>query len=87
MSFVIVEPEALAAAASDLTSLGSTISAANAAAATPTTSLLAAGGDEVSAAIRCPGLVAGRRRQLIALLPLHDLPSARGDVLDVAAGQ
>ena len=32
-------------------------------------------------------LVAGRRRQLIALLPLHDLPSARGDVLDVAAGQ
>jgi PE-PPE domain/PE family len=51
MSFVIVGREALAATASDLTSLGSTISAANAAAAASTTGLLAAGADEVSAAI------------------------------------
>jgi hypothetical protein len=51
MSIVIVGPEALTAAASDLTSLGSTISAANAGAAPPTTALLAAGIDEVSAAI------------------------------------
>ncbi|MCV7124117.1 PE family protein, partial [Mycobacterium lacus] len=51
MSFVIVGPEALAAAASDLTSLGSTISAANAAAAARTTGLLAAGADEVSGAV------------------------------------
>src|ERR1700757_176011 len=51
MSFVTVGPEALAASASDLTRLVCTISAANAAAAAPTTGLLAAGADEVSAAI------------------------------------
>src|SRR5258708_12244346 len=51
MSFVIVGPEALAAAASDLTNLGSTLGAANAAAAAQTTGLLAAAEDEVSAAI------------------------------------
>jgi PE family len=51
MSFVTVGPEALAASASDLTRLGCTISAANAGAAAPTTGLLAAGADEVSAAI------------------------------------
>src|SRR4051794_23788170 len=51
MSFVIAVPEMLAAAASDLASIGSTVSAANAAAASSTTGLLAAGADEVSAAI------------------------------------
>ena len=51
MSFVMVGPEALAAAASDLTNLGSTLGAANAAAAAQTTGLLAAGADEVSGAI------------------------------------
>ncbi len=51
MSFVTALPEAVIAAASDLANIGSTISQANAAALTPTTSLLAAGTDEVSAAI------------------------------------
>src|SRR6516164_11553290 len=51
MSFVIAAPEFVTAAASDLASLGSTISSANAAAATPTTGVLAAAEDEVSAAI------------------------------------
>ncbi len=51
MWFVIALPEVLGTAATDLTSLGSTISAANAAAAFPTTGLLAAAGDEVSVAI------------------------------------
>ncbi len=51
MSFVIALPEVLGTAATDLTSLGSTISAANAAAAFPTTGVLAAAEDEVSAAI------------------------------------
>jgi hypothetical protein len=51
MSFVLVGPEALAAAVSDLTSLGSAISAVHAGAAAPTTSLLAAGTDEVSVAV------------------------------------
>jgi PE family len=51
MSFVIAAPEALTAAATDLTNIGSTIGAATAAAAAPTTSVLAAGADEVSTAV------------------------------------
>ncbi|WP_459758350.1 PE domain-containing protein, partial [Mycobacterium riyadhense] len=43
MSFLIAAPEAIATAASDLASLGSAISTANAAAAASTTSVLAAG--------------------------------------------
>ena len=51
MSFVTASPEMMTAAATDLASLGSTLSAANAAAATRTTGVLAAAEDEVSAAI------------------------------------
>jgi hypothetical protein len=51
MSFVIAAPEMVAAAAADLANVGSTISAANATAAFPKTSLIAAGADEVSASI------------------------------------
>jgi hypothetical protein len=51
MSFLIAAPEALVAAATDLANIGSTISGANAAAVAPTTGVLAAGADEVSAAI------------------------------------
>ena len=51
MSFVMAVPEVLGTAATDLTSLGSTLSAANAAAAAQTTGVLAAAEDEVSAAI------------------------------------
>ncbi len=48
---LMVAPELVAAAAADLTGIGQAISAANAAAAGPTTQVLAAAGDEVSAAI------------------------------------
>ena len=51
MSFVIAVPEMVVSAASNLTSLGSMISEANAAAVAPTTGVVAAAGDEVSAAI------------------------------------
>jgi len=51
MSFVVAVPEVLGTAATDLASLGSTISSARAAAATQTTGVLAAAEDEVSAAI------------------------------------
>jgi PE family len=51
MSFVIAASEMMTDAARELASLGSTISAANAAAAPPTTGVLAAGADEVSAAV------------------------------------
>ena len=51
MSFVIAVPEMVSAAATDLASIGSTISSVSAAAAAPTTAVVAAGADEVSAAI------------------------------------
>ena len=51
MSYLIAAPEFVSAAATDLANLGETISQANAAAASPTSSVLAAGADEVSAVI------------------------------------
>jgi hypothetical protein len=51
MSHVLVVPELLATAATDLEGIGSTLSAANVAAAAPTVGVLAAGADEVSAAL------------------------------------
>ncbi|VBA51767.1 PE family protein PE3 [Mycobacterium attenuatum] len=51
MSFVVAEPDLMAAAASDVARIGSVISAANGAAAAGTTHLLAAGADEVSQGI------------------------------------
>src|SRR5690242_18643097 len=51
MSYVIAAPEILTAAATDVATIGSNLSAAHAAAATRTTGLLAAAEDEVSAAI------------------------------------
>ncbi|MEK1234793.1 PE family protein, partial [Mycobacterium ulcerans] len=51
MSFLTTAPEFVNAAASDLASIGTAFSQANAAALAPTTGVLAAGADEVSAAI------------------------------------
>jgi PE family len=49
MSFVTTQPEALSAAAGNLQGIGSSISAQNAAAAGPTTGVVPAAADEVSA--------------------------------------
>jgi hypothetical protein len=49
MSFVTAQPEALAAAASSLAGIGSAMSSGNAAAAAPTTGVVPAAADEVSA--------------------------------------
>ena len=49
MSFVTAQPEMLAAAANQLQGIGTAISAQNAAAAAPTTGLVPAAADEVSA--------------------------------------
>ena len=51
MSYVIAAPEMLAAAAADVAGIGSSLSAAHAVAAAPTTAVIAAAEDEVSAAI------------------------------------
>ncbi|OBH86692.1 MULTISPECIES: PE family protein [unclassified Mycobacterium] len=49
MSFVTTQPEALAAAAGNLQSIGAALNAQNAAAAAPTTGVVPAAADEVSA--------------------------------------
>ncbi|MCV7428697.1 PE family protein [Mycobacterium montefiorense] len=49
MSFLTTHPEALAAAAGTLQTIGSALSAQNAAAAAPTTGVVPAAADEVSA--------------------------------------
>ena len=49
MSFVTTQPEALTAAAGNLQGIGSTLAAQNAAAAAPTTGVIPAAADEVSA--------------------------------------
>ena len=49
MSFVTTQPEALSAAAGSLQGIGSGVSAQNAAAAAPTTGVVPAAADEVSA--------------------------------------
>ena len=51
MSYVIAAPEYVAAAATDLANIGSALGDANSAALGPTSSVFAAGADEVSAAI------------------------------------
>ncbi len=51
MSFVMVLPEFVDQAAGQLENIGSALTAANATAAVPTTNVVAAAGDEVSAAI------------------------------------
>ena len=51
MSFMLAEPGAVVAAASDVAGIGSTLSTAHAAAAAPTTGVLAAAADEVSTQI------------------------------------
>ena len=50
MSFVTTQPEALTSAAGALQGIGSSMSAQNAAAAAPTTGVIPAAADEVSAA-------------------------------------
>ncbi len=51
MSFVVITPEILSTATADLAEIGSALAEANSAVAAPTTKLLAAGADEISAAI------------------------------------
>jgi hypothetical protein len=65
MSHLLVAPEFLASAATDLAGIGSALNAANAAAALRTTGLLAAAEDEVSAAVAA--LFAGHAQEYQAL--------------------
>ncbi|WP_261900259.1 PE family protein, partial [Mycobacterium marinum] len=51
MSYLIAAPDLMAHATTELSSIGSALTAANAAAAAPTMGVLAAGADDVSAAV------------------------------------
>ncbi|WP_415624154.1 PE family protein, partial [Mycobacterium intermedium] len=51
MAFVVIAPELVAAAASDVAGIGSAIATANAVAARSTTGLVSAAADEVSRAV------------------------------------
>lgn len=65
MSLLVVTPELVTSAAADLAGIGSTVNAANVAAAVRTTGLAAAGADEISAALAA--LFAGYGQQYQAL--------------------
>ena len=65
MSYLIAATETLSAAAADVAGIGSSLNSANAAATVPTTALVAAAGDEVSAAIA--SLFASHGQQFQAL--------------------
>jgi len=67
MSFVTVMPEVLETAATDLANIGSTLSAAKAAAAAQTTGVLPAAEDEVSAAIAALFSTQGQGYQAVVL--------------------
>jgi PE family len=65
MSFVVAAPETLAAASADVGSIGSAVNTAHAAAASATTSVGVAAGDEVSSAIAA--LFSGHAQEYHAL--------------------
>lgn len=66
MSFVIAEPEMVQAAAQNLAGIRSTLSQASAAAAGPTTGVVAAAGDEVSAGVAAVFGAFGRQYQVLS---------------------
>ncbi|ORB88687.1 PecA family PE domain-processing aspartic protease [Mycobacterium persicum] len=66
MSYVSLAPELATVATTDLTRIGSAISAANTAAAAPTTALLVAGADDVSAVMATLFAEYGRQYQAMA---------------------
>lgn len=67
MSYLLVAPELLTSAATDLEGIASALSTANLAAAVPTTGMLAAGADEVSAAVASLFAGYGQAYQSISL--------------------
>ena len=75
MSFVTTQPEALAAAAGTLQGIGSAMSAQNAAAAAPTTGVVPAAADEVSALTAAQFVAHGHMYQAICAeaAAIHDL--------------
>jgi hypothetical protein len=66
MSFVTTQPEALSAAATNLQGIGSGLNAQNAAAAAPTTGVVPAAADEVSALTAAQFVAHGQLYQAVS---------------------
>ena len=66
MSFVTTQPEALSAAATSLQGIGSGVNAQNAAAAAPTTGVVPAAADEVSALTAAQFVAQGQLYQAVS---------------------
>jgi len=75
MSFVTTSPEAIASAAGTLQGIGSTMSAQNAAAAAPTTGVVPAAADEVSALTAAQFAAHGQMYQAVSAqaAAIHEL--------------
>ncbi|OSC39676.1 PE family protein [Mycobacterium decipiens] len=71
MSFVTTQPESLAAAAGTLQGIGSALTAQNAAAATPTTGVVPAAADEVSALTAAQFVAHAQIYQAVATQAAH----------------
>ena len=75
MSFVTTQPEMLASAAGELQSIGSAVAAGNTAAAAPTTGVVPAAADEVSALTAAQFAAHGALYQAVSAqaTAIHDL--------------
>ena len=62
MSFLMTVPDEVGSAATGLTDIGSSLNAARTAAALPTVGIVAAAGDQVSAAVAVPAMMARFRK-------------------------
>lgn len=85
MSFLWVSPDSVAAAATDLSRLGSSVATSNAAAAVPTTQVLAAASDEVSLRIAALFGAHGREYQAVSAL-VEELQAQFTQTLRASAG-
>ena len=74
MSFVTTQPEMLSTAAGNLASIGSALTARNAAAAAPTTGMMPAAADEVSAVTAAQFAMHGQMYQAVSAqaAAIHD---------------
>ena len=94
MSFVFAEPDVISTAATDLGNIGSALTEANSAAVAQTTQVLAAGADEVSAAVAAVFAAHGHGYQVLStqVAAFHEqfvqsLNASVGDVCQRRGGQ
>lgn len=75
MTFVETQPEVLSAAARNLTAIGAAVTAQNAAAAQPTTGIVAPAADEVSALVAAQFAAHARMYQAVSVqaAALHEM--------------